>query len=624
VPRHPAHRSTSFTSINVLGKDMPTLGRGGAGDAGDLTHLTLGRGGAGDLSDLTQYEAVRLFIERAQAVKADFALTNVNAPAVAEICYRLDGLPLAIELAAARAKLFPPQALLARLDSRLKLLTGGARDLPARQQTIRNTIDWSYNLLDEDEKRLFTRLGVFAGGCTLEAAEAMCGSWGDGPASPTPISQLPTPTLDGLAALVDQSLIRQVEGVGGEPRFFMLETIREYALERLAEAGELGQAQERHLAYYLSLAERANSQRGIVFERWYERLAAEPNNLRAARLWSRTAASGAEAELQLVGALWWFYVTMGYASEARAWLEAALERRSGVAPAVQALALLGLGVLLSESGEYQQATKLYRESLALYQDIGDNAGVARLHEYLGYVAYLQGFYEQAQLNLELSLAYARSTGEMKGVIWDLLLLGDVFGDQGEERQATNCFQEALGHSQSLEDKEGQAWALVCLGRVAHRQGNDEQATALYHEGLALLHDLKYRYGIAQVLTDLGDVACALDKREEAMTRYQESLAGWQEIGAAYYAYNVYKTLQGMAGAAGMQGQAKWAARLFGAVEHLREVSGTPIALIDRAGYEHLVDATRVQLDEATFAAAWAEGRAMSLDQAIAEALGEGG
>ena len=204
------------------------------------------------MAELTQYEAVRLFIARAQAVKADFMVTNENAFAVAEICYRLDGLPLAIELAAARVKLFPPQALLERLGSRLKFLTGGARDLPTRQQTIHNTIQWSYHLLDEREKILFARLGAFVGGCTLEAAEAVCNA----------DNALPLDVVDGIAALVDQSLLRQDEGPGGTPRFVMLETIREYALERLEQRGEVEAVRRWHAEYFLALAEAGRARAG--------------------------------------------------------------------------------------------------------------------------------------------------------------------------------------------------------------------------------------------------------------------------------------------------------------------------------------------------------------------------
>jgi len=252
------------------------------------------------LDRLRQYEAVRLFIERAQAAKADFAVTNESAPAVAEICYRLDGLPLAIELAA-RIKLFPPQALLARLDQRLALLTGGGRDRPARHQTIRGTIDWSYNLLDVAEQALFARLGVFVGGCTLEAATAVCNADG----------ALPLDVTDGVASLIDKSLLRLKVGAGGEPRFLMLETIREYALERLAARGEGEALRDRHLRHYLALAEAAAPHmRGAEQIVWAERLELEHDNLRAALTWAHehgagdgSSTAGAEAELRLVGAL---------------------------------------------------------------------------------------------------------------------------------------------------------------------------------------------------------------------------------------------------------------------------------------------------------------------------------
>jgi predicted ATPase/DNA-binding SARP family transcriptional activator len=559
-------------------------------------------------TQLTQYAATQLFVERAQVVRADFSATHENAPAIAQICVRLDGLPLAIELAATRVKLFPPQSLVARLERRLPLLRGGARDLPARQRTLRDTIAWSYDLLAPAEQMLFARLAVFVGGWTIEAAEAVCNANDD----------LGIAIVDGLAALIDQSLVRQGPGINGEPRFTMLETIREYALERLQATGEVGRMRDCHLAYYLTLVERAERQRqGTALEQWYERLTAEIDNLRAARQWSRTAASSAEAELRLVGALWWFWLGMGNTFEALAWLEVALERRSGVAPRLQALVLLGAGEMCLEQGDYQRATALYQESLALYRGFGDQRGIARALHYLGYMERLRGNYEEARLYQEECLKLYREIGEIKDASWALLMLGDVFEDQGDHQQATSYFCEALTHNQPLADKEVCGWATINLGRIAHAQGNPEQATALYQEGLALFRNLKYQYGIAHVLTDLGDVAHTQGDDERAMAFYRESLGLLRETGGPHY---ICKCLEGAAGMAGIQGRPEQAARLFGAVERLRDSTATPIRPVDRVTYHRLVDTTRAQLDDKTFAAAWAEGRAMTLEQAIAYAL----
>jgi predicted ATPase/class 3 adenylate cyclase len=282
---------------------------------------------------LTQYEAVRLFVERARAVKPDFSVTNENAPAVAEICVRLDGLPLAIELAAARIRLLPPRAMLARLGSRLKLLTGGARNLPERQRTLRGAIEWSYELLTPEERTLFARLSVFAGGRTLEIIETICDPEGE------------LDTLDGLESLLEKSLLRQEEGPGGEPRFVMLETIHEYAREKLEESGEAEEVRRRHAEHFLTLAEESYPElKGPDQLEWLERLEAEHDNMRAALSWA-LGRKEAEVALRLGGALWWFWWMRGHNSEGRRLLEEALAIDGRVSPEVRAMALAGVGEL---------------------------------------------------------------------------------------------------------------------------------------------------------------------------------------------------------------------------------------------------------------------------------------
>ena len=285
------------------------------------------------LESLTQYEAVGLFVERAQAVKPDFKVTNESAPAVAEICVRLDGLPLAIELAAARITMLPPRAMLQRLSSRLKLLTGGARDLPERQRTLRATIEWSYALLDEGEQVLFGRLAVFSGGRTLEAIEAICDAEGD----------LPVDAFEGVSSLLDKSLLRQEEGPNGEPRFVMLETVHEFAREKLRQSAEAEEIKRVHAEYFLTLAEEAYPElRGPDQLEWLERLEAEHDNMRAALSWALERKE-AEVALRLGGALWWFWSVRGYHSEGRRWLEAALAIEGRGSPEVRAMALAGVG-----------------------------------------------------------------------------------------------------------------------------------------------------------------------------------------------------------------------------------------------------------------------------------------
>jgi predicted ATPase len=294
----------------------------------DVRHLP-------DLKTLSQYEAVRLFIERAKSTKVDFEVTDENAPAVAEICVRLDGLPLAIELAAARIKMLPPKAMLQRLSGRLKLLTGGARDLPERQRTLRATIEWSYALLDEGEQLLFGRLAVFSGGRTLEAIEAICDAEGD----------LPVDAFDGVSSLLDKSLIRQEEGPNGEPRFVMLETVHEFAREKLQGSGEAEQIKRVHAEYFLTLAEEAYPElKGANQLQWLERLEVEHDNMRAALSWTLERKE-VEVALRMGGALWGFWSARGYKSEGRGWLEEALAMDGRGSPEVRAMALAGVGSL---------------------------------------------------------------------------------------------------------------------------------------------------------------------------------------------------------------------------------------------------------------------------------------
>src|SRR5215210_1326398 len=309
------------------------------------------------LERLTQYEAVGLFVERAQAVKPDFKVTNESAPAVAEICVRLDGLPLAIELAAARITMLPPKALLRRLSSRLKLLTGGARDLPERQRTLKATIEWSFALLDEGEQVLFGRLAVFSGGRTLEAIEAICDADGD----------LPMDAFEGVSSLLDKSLLRQEEGPGGEPRFVMLETVHEFAREKLGKSAEAEEIKRTHAQYFLTLAEEAPPElRGPNQLEWLERLEAEHDNMRAAISWALERKE-VEVALRLGGALSWFWSVRGYYSEGRRWLEAALAMDGRGSPEVRAMVLAGAGVLASEQGDLDRAQESCEAGLALLE-----------------------------------------------------------------------------------------------------------------------------------------------------------------------------------------------------------------------------------------------------------------
>jgi predicted ATPase/transcriptional regulator with XRE-family HTH domain len=610
------------------------------------------------LPDLTQLSAtvllarnpaVALFVERAQALLPEFRLTEQNAAAVAAICVRLDGLPLAIELAATRIKLLPPEALLVRLEQRLAVLTDGARDLPPRHRTLRAAITWSYELLDAGEQKLFRRLGVFVGGCTLAAAEAVCNASGD----------LPPDVLDGLASLVDNSMLQREQGEDGEPRFVMLETIREYALERLEASGETQSLRQRHAAYYLKQAELALQ--GVEQRRWLTHLECEHDNLRATLAWSQSSDGDVQLGLRLGGGLWLFWLLRGYVSEGRAWLAdlLALAQPRNIVPSIQAKALHGAGVLATYQGDYIQTVALCHESLALYRILGDMRGVAWSLNELGSAAHNKGDFEQAMALYQESLTLFRTLRDRRGVAELLSNQGRVVRMQGDYGWAIRLFQESLDLSRELEDKRSTAIALQNLAFIAWLQSDHAVATTRSVESLTLFRELGDPWGTAQVLNHLGLVAREQGDDARAHSLFEESLAIRQELGdqsgIALVLYDLGRVRQRQGDLAGacrlfsesltllrelkdkvglalvlealgqiacVQRDGKRAAQLFGAAEDLYIAGHVVRAPVTHNDYHRTVAAIRAHLDEATFAAAWAEGRAMTLEQAIAYALGE--
>jgi predicted ATPase/transcriptional regulator with XRE-family HTH domain len=561
--------------------------------------------------ELAEAAALRLFALRAQAVQSNFTIRPENIQAVVEICQRLDGLPLALELAAARIKLFPPQALLSRLSNRLTLLTGGARDVPVRQQTLRNAIDWSYDLLDAGEQLLFRRLGVFVGGCTLKAAEAVCNADGD----------LPLDLLDSIAALIDHSLLRQEVGADGEPRFGMLETIREYALDRLIAGGETLALYQQYAIYYLALAEAAEPEltgpRQLI---WLETLEQEHDNVRAALQW---ALEHGEVELaaRLGGASWRFWYTHGHLSEGRQWLAKILANSNSVATPVRAKALLGAGLLASIQNDYARSVDLYEESLAFYRGLGDKKGSATTLVGLGWVAMEQGDYARATVLFEESLALFQELKEKHGMANALNNLGSVALEQGDYERAVVLRQEAGALYREIGDQHGIAISLNNLGDMARIQGDHSRAVALLAESLVLFRQVGDQYGTANTLSNLGSAMYNQGDYRQATRYYEECLTLFSALGDGR---GIAESLEGMAGAIGAQGQPAAAARLFGAAEGLRATIGVPLTPVNGALYDHMVAFVRTQLDEVACAAAWAAGRAMATEQAIAYALTQGG
>ncbi len=513
---------------------------------------------------MSQYEAVRLFIERAQAVKPDFTVTATNAPAVAEICFRLDGLPLAIELAAALVKMLPPQALLKRLEQRLPLLTGGARTLPARQQTMRNAIAWGHDLLTPDEQVLFRRLAVFAGGSTIDAAEAVASGVG---------------TLDvfaGLASLVDKSLLRQEEGVEGEPRFRMLETVREFGLERLELSGEKTTTRDGHARYFRDLAERAGP---VIAETgdpaWLDVLDCEHDNLRAALGWSGDTGDN-DTLLRLAGdlALFWYY--RGHLNEGRRWLDQALQAPPDAAlPRPRAWALTWRGMLANVCGETERATALLTESFTWWEQTGEPFGRAVAGSILGGVYLSQGRYDEAMTLFTPNETYFREIGHDPMLAHALFHLGVIAWVQDDDARARSLLRDAVEHFDRSGAPVDAIDPLRYLGLLACAAGDLDDAVVWIREVVTRLQQHGSRAAIAVGLADVATLATARE--------------AWQP-----------------------------AARLFAKAEALLKTEAAAFSLPARDHYEQArARATEALGDSAQ--AMVAAGRALSVEQALAEA-----
>ena len=561
------------------------------------------------LERLTQYEAVGLFVERARALKPDFSITNESAPAVAEICVRLDGLPLAIELAAARIKLLPPRAMLQRLGSRLKLLTGGARDLPERQRTLRATIEWSHALLDEGERVLFARLSVFSGGRTLEAIEAICDAEGD----------LPVDTFEGVSSLLDKSLLRQEEGPDGEPRFVMLETVHEFAREKLRQSAEAEEIKRVHAEYFLTLAEEADPElRGPDQLQWLEMLEAEHDNMRAALTWALEHKE-VELALRLGGALWWFWWMRSHNSEGRRWLEAALVMDGRGSPEVRAMALAGVGYLGLEQGDLDRAKEACEEGLGLLANEARERSEAKLILLagLGWVVWEREEYEQAKQLFEESLAPSR---EMRDTWWlatSLSNLAVVSHFLGNSEKANELYEQSMDLFREQGDKRRLATCLNNLAMVVCSQGELGRAAKLIEESVALLGELGARGVVSIGLCNLGWIALLQDDLGRAADLYRESLSLSWETGVNPV---VQRTLEGLACVAGAKGEAQRAARLWGAAQTLHETKGIPrdIDFLDEA--DARISAVRLGMGEEAWEEAWRKGRGMTLDEAVSYAM----
>ncbi|HET9224094.1 MAG TPA: tetratricopeptide repeat protein [Roseiflexaceae bacterium] len=576
-----------------------------------------------------QYAAVALFAERARAANPTFALTDANAASVAAICVRLDGLPLAIELAAARSKLFEPQAMLARLSNRLDFLATTARNQASRQQTLRATIDWSYNLLTADEQVLFARLAVFAGQFSLDAAEAVAAELRieneelKNSAHDQNLLNSQFSILNLIESLVNQSMVRQVGAAGSEaqPHFRLMLTLREYAWERLERRGEAEALRRRHADFFLHLAEQAELElTGPRQQVWFARLTLQHDNLRAALAWSleRPGDGGWERGIRLVGALARFWWMRGHVTEGRRWLAAALQQSGSPRDtAAHAKALNWAGILAWSQGDLVAARALHEESLTLQRALGNQRGIAHSLNNLGIAATKQGDYATARALHEESLALRRTLDDPVGIAASLSNLGEVVARQGDYATARAYLAESLTLQRAMGDQLAVGVALNHLGEVADRQGQGAEARALYEESLVLERTLGYREGVAISLGGLGRVAVRQGSYAAALKHYVECLALWAELGGKD---GIALCLEGIACVAVAQAQVERAARLFGAAEALRIAIGAPMSPADISFVEPFLSTARARLDAAELSAAWAAGVALALDQAVSAAL----
>jgi predicted ATPase len=560
------------------------------------------------LNVLSRYSAVALFVQRAIAAKPDFELNAENARAIAEICARLDGLPLAIELAAARVKVLSPSSMRARLASRLQLLTGGARDLPQRQHTLRATIDWSYDLLSTAEQKLFRRLSAFVGGCTLEGVEAVCDTKRD----------LDLDLLDGMESMVDKSLIQQTEQANNESRFVMLETIREYTREKLKESGEEAAIRRAHAAYCLVLAEEeASEHSGPEGTEWVERFALEHDNFRAALEWL-TETGEAEWGLRLGAALFHFWESREYLAEGRDRLGKLLRIPAATVPTKgRARVLFAAAVLAADQGEYAAAEAIFRESLDIARQLGDKPGAAVCLNALGVNARDRGDTAMAHPLFEESLALWRELEDQKAVARSLSNLANVVELEGDYRRARALYAECLSIFQGLGDRTGVAWALNHQGDAAREEGDSASARGLYGEALAIFRGLGDRWGIAGTLADLGSLAREQGDFAMAQALYQESLRIFQELG---HKRGIARLLECFACLAAAQSEAKRSLRLAGTAAALRQRIGAPRFPAEQAKLESILDWARQALSETSRVATWSEGWAMPVEKAIEEVL----
>lgn len=556
---------------------------------------------------VSQYPAVSLFLQRAMAVKPDFEPSEETTRAVAQICSRLDGLPLAIELAAARVKLLSPSAILTRLESGLQLLTGGARDLPARHQTLRAAMDWSYQLLSAEEQKLFRRLSVFVGGCTLEAVEAVCDS----------NQELGLDPLEGVASMVDKSLLQRVEQPGGEPRFVMLGTVREYGAEQLASSQEDVPTKQAHAAYCLVLAEEGGQDDTAAEQtEWLKRMDAEQDNLRAALGWLAQT-NNAEWGLRMGARLFRYWESREQLTEGRDWLGRLLALRGAAARTKErSRVVFAAGVLATEQGDYDSARGLLNESLEIARELQDKWGAAVSLNALAVNARDEGDLAVSTSLFEESLALWRELGDGAAIARALSNLANVTKLQEEYARARSLYEESLAIFQELGDRTGAAWALNHQGDAARAQGDAPAARLLYEQSLLTFRKLGDPWGVASSLADLGSLACEQRDYVAAHSLHSESIKLFQNL---EHKRGIARLLECFASSAAVQSKPERALRLAGTAAALRQTLGAPLPPSEQAKLERDLESARSLLANSAGATAWIEGWTTPVEKAVQEA-----
>jgi predicted ATPase len=568
------------------------------------------------VAPLAESSASELFVQRAAAVWPSFAATAENAPVIRDICARLDGLPLAIELAAARTKMLSPSAMLDRLQSRLQLLTGGALDLPERQQTLRKTIDWSHDLLNDSEKKLFRRLSVFVGGCTLESADAVSNTGQD----------LGIDPFEGLSSLVNKNLVQRVDrgradGGVAEPRFAMLETIREYALERLSDSGEQSAVKKALAAYCLVLAEEGNPELGQADRaRWLAQCDVEIDNFRSALDWLFET-QDLDWGLRLSVALFRFWDMREHLTEGRARLQAILRLAGTSHSQERARVSHFLGALATAQGDFPAATEFLKQSLSLYKELGDQWGIAASLNGLAVSARDRGDFASAQNYFERSLECWRTLSDQLAIARCLHNLANVVKVRGDYARARRALREATDIFGQLGDRSGAAWSINQQGDIEREQGDDTAARELYQRALTEFRHAGDRWGAARCLTDISSIDCEQADHLSAQSGYREALEIFAQLG---HRRGIARAMEGFGCLALARGEAARALKLTGAAAHLRRLISAPLPPAEQSKLDQKLHPAWKSLSEQEGRGAWEEGDAMGLERAIQYCLEEPG